>query len=529
MSQCVTTPTETRTGVRTEQEVVTTSTPQVTVGDPTTTFKTGVTTSCADPVGSAAAVCQTVTTTDTITIPGGTRTDQVPVTITNEKTISEPTTLFGTSCSNNNNNNNNNGNTSKGGQADETITTPPPTVIPTQAPVTDAAGNVSMSSFFITSTPPPATITSNNGADGTVGSNPAHGKTNVGAIVGGVIGGIAGLMALLALVWFLLKRKRRWDSLFDNDYASFMGRKGKDRLDLDSEYDDEPAAQEPKPYYYGLVGGPIPSPSGHTPEPSDTRTVSALGYSSSTGHGRQDSLTPRSAHGRQPSFEARHSPNPSITQPPMVPAAAEGYFPDIPPPPTMNAPPPQRIRSTPSPQPPASNASVQRNRTAPSPQPSSYPPTYRPPSYSTPEVDPFAAGPSMMLPPGAAAPRVQAVPASPPLQPVSPPISPPQSPPVTISSPPPDHTPRGHTPQRGSIATSSMRSSINDYPMRGGGVLRVANGDIPKSPMTPNIPANDARLSHYKSPLSLDLGDSTFDADGFFGSLSTDKRTSRQT
>jgi hypothetical protein len=33
--------------------------------------------------------------------------------------------------------------------------------------------------------------------------------TDVGAIAGGVVGGVVGLLAILALVWFLLRRRKR--------------------------------------------------------------------------------------------------------------------------------------------------------------------------------------------------------------------------------------------------------------------------------------------------------------------------------
>lgn len=54
-------------------------------------------------------------------------------------------------------------------------------------------------------------------------SNVAYGS-DVGAIAGGVVGGVVGLLAILGLVWFLLRRKRRnmHNDFDDNMVSNFL-------------------------------------------------------------------------------------------------------------------------------------------------------------------------------------------------------------------------------------------------------------------------------------------------------------------
>jgi nitrate reductase gamma subunit len=49
-------------------------------------------------------------------------------------------------------------------------------------------------------------------------------RVDVGAIAGGVVGGVVGLLAILGLVWFLLRRKRRnmHNDFDDNMVSNFL-------------------------------------------------------------------------------------------------------------------------------------------------------------------------------------------------------------------------------------------------------------------------------------------------------------------
>ncbi|CAG8619708.1 16972_t:CDS:2, partial [Acaulospora colombiana] len=105
---------------------------------------------------------------------------------------------------------------------------------------------------------------------------------NIPAIVGGVVGGTLGLIAIIALVWYLLWRREQMKDLFDDDEDEDTshglkprgvmmrdGRRGRRSLNLD----DEVKSETNHPYQYGMVGSISPSP-----KPGMHSQQSSLGY-----------------------------------------------------------------------------------------------------------------------------------------------------------------------------------------------------------------------------------------------------------
>lgn len=128
---------------------------------------------------------------------------------------------------------------------------------------------------------------SNTGSGGGGSSTPAH----LGAIIGGTVGGFLGIAAVILIGWFIIKRRNRWDDIFDHD-----GPQPSRRFSLSAEM------VEPKPYHYGLVGHHASPPPGSPPLTTGALSGDA-GYPaygqrnaeslSVSGHGRNDSgLTP---------------------------------------------------------------------------------------------------------------------------------------------------------------------------------------------------------------------------------------------
>ncbi|KAG6907080.1 hypothetical protein DXG01_010652 [Tephrocybe rancida] len=152
-----------------------------------------------------------------------------------------------------------------------------PSVITTQS--TSTQGNGSVVVQTITQTPSPSNTIAVNNKDG---SSP-----NIAPIVGGTVGGFFGLIAIVALIWFILRRRRRWDDIFEkeeNDIIAAGARGGmypaRFSLDVDP---------EPKPYQYGLVGQAI-APSAASPPNSPPMRASA--GAGNIHHARTTSLTP---------------------------------------------------------------------------------------------------------------------------------------------------------------------------------------------------------------------------------------------
>ena len=158
--------------------------------------------------------------------------------------------------------------------------TPPTTNLDTTTPTTITTTSSSLSTIIQTQY---STYTNSGGTyvSSTVVSSPASptnngdGSTNnptpLAPIIGGVVGGLVGLLAIIALVWFILWRREQVKHLFDDDddyhpgagvvaagrlkgnrptaLLARGGRGGERNVNLDEEI------KEARPYQYGVVGG----------------------------------------------------------------------------------------------------------------------------------------------------------------------------------------------------------------------------------------------------------------------------------
>ncbi|EJD53115.1 hypothetical protein AURDEDRAFT_110874 [Auricularia subglabra TFB-10046 SS5] len=253
--------------LKTEFETSTITSPAVTTTTSTPVCASTATITLSDSVATTCA--STSLSTFETTIPGETETSTLthistlPITFT----TTEPTsTLFSTSC-----------------PPDDQ--TPPPTPPPTSTPPPD---NKPPPTSDPPNDPPPdtttitsgitlpdgrtsiATITytrpSLNDPNGNAGDD--GGAARAAKIGGAVVGSIAGVAILVALAFWLWKRSRRWDDIFedsDDEAGAFDAHPGwkivgapvrlrhrsrrqrKPRLDLDP-------PTNPAPYHYGLVG-----------------------------------------------------------------------------------------------------------------------------------------------------------------------------------------------------------------------------------------------------------------------------------
>ncbi|KAL2833081.1 hypothetical protein BJY01DRAFT_98219 [Aspergillus pseudoustus] len=85
----------------------------------------------------------------------------------------------------------------------------------TEVLVPESRGNETNTDSSSTSATPSSTSTSSQTessaatATGLTDSDSSSSSTNTGAIAGGVVGGVAGLALILALVWFLMRRRRK--------------------------------------------------------------------------------------------------------------------------------------------------------------------------------------------------------------------------------------------------------------------------------------------------------------------------------
>ncbi|TDL24887.1 hypothetical protein BD410DRAFT_65872 [Rickenella mellea] len=277
MAACTPIPTETLFTTITTSSVSTSFTSSLTTLPPTT--QTNVVTSCAATATVGGACLSEVLSTSFSTISGVVSTAQVPVPTTVLTTITQPTETRFSTCP-----------SSTPSQTDSnppTTPTPPPTsqssslttqstTFLSEASTTLPNGSVVQTSVVITTVLPPSYVTVPTMPGQTQQNTPGK-KTAVAPIVGGVAGGLIGLIGIAALVWFILRRRSRWDDIFDRDYDDSMPvtavRKSKSRRGRFDIGEDSSTA-EPKPYHYGLVGQHASPPNSPPIQPVHSRTPS---------------------------------------------------------------------------------------------------------------------------------------------------------------------------------------------------------------------------------------------------------------
>lgn len=255
---------------------------------------------------------------------------QVPVLTTIPVTVTEATaTLFGSSCSTDDSGSTPNSSPTPPTTSPTNTPTNPPTSPPT-SPATSPASSPAQTTAFttqvtviqgttVTSIFPASSVQPDSGSKG------SRSSSNLGPILGGIFGGVFGLVLIVGVIWWILRRRSRWDDIFDEKegYDDTVGadgiRRSRSRGNmLDTEFAD--TNTEPKPYEYGLVGAgrPLSPPSenvGVRPvnqPPTHGRTLSdaplimdnvGVAASASTGH----LLTPSStSHASRPSTSSSY-------------------------------------------------------------------------------------------------------------------------------------------------------------------------------------------------------------------------------
>jgi hypothetical protein len=169
--------------------------------------------------------------------------------------------------------------------------TPPPSTLVEVSSTTLADGSVVQTVVTVITTPSPTSVyVPTSIANPTLQSDSSQGSgTDVAPIVGGVLGGFLGLIAVVGSLWWLCRKRRSWDDIFEkeglrNDDAwapTVPARRERDSRRLDSR-------AEPMPYRYGLVGHVIPpAAAGESLRTSHYGSVSE--YSGT--HSRQTSLS----------------------------------------------------------------------------------------------------------------------------------------------------------------------------------------------------------------------------------------------
>ncbi|EGN95760.1 hypothetical protein SERLA73DRAFT_186975 [Serpula lacrymans var. lacrymans S7.3] len=236
------------------------------------------------------------------TIQGGGSTAQVPVVFTVPVVQTEATkTLFTTDCSNGDPSGSSGTTTTSSTSPSPTSstetsqyastsvfvpTTPPPATFTSQAPTTLSDGSVVLTYVTLTSYLLPSSVYAGPSPSTTQGSQNtgAASANNVAPIVGGIVGGFFGLIAIVSAVWFILRRRKTWDDIFEKEAMEMppprTARKDWNRPD---------SVAEPKPYQYGLVGHITPPGASPPSSPHPSTSLSHPSYSSSGIHTRQPS------------------------------------------------------------------------------------------------------------------------------------------------------------------------------------------------------------------------------------------------
>ncbi|KAF8844553.1 hypothetical protein BDN67DRAFT_962930 [Paxillus ammoniavirescens] len=250
--------------------------------------------------GSSMGCISSAQVTEVNTVGGGGQGAQVPIVVTVPIIETEPTaTLFATDC--------NNGGTqptpTSPAQSSSAATlttsvlvesTPPPSTMIETSATTLGDGSVMQTVVTIVSTLPVTSIYAPSTVPNpTLQSNASQGSgTNVAPIVGGVLGGFFGLIAIVGSLWWLCRRRRSWDDIFekediqadDDPWATpITVRRDRDRSRLD-------LSAEPKPYQYGLVGH-IAAPAASGSPPSSPRLSGYDRMSLPTIHSRHTSFS----------------------------------------------------------------------------------------------------------------------------------------------------------------------------------------------------------------------------------------------
>ncbi|KIK37932.1 hypothetical protein CY34DRAFT_25830 [Suillus luteus UH-Slu-Lm8-n1] len=176
-------------------------------------------------------------------------------------------------------------------------TTPAPSIITQSSSTTLSNGDVIATVITTTSTLPassvyvPSVISSPSVTSTQSGGGGGSG-TDVAPIVGGVVGGFVGLVVIVSVLWYLCRRRRSWDDIFerealgDSEFDSPVAvRRDRDRARLD-------LGAEPKPYQYGLVGRVTPPPGSGSPPSTPRQSHPSFSASVASTHSRNTSVTP---------------------------------------------------------------------------------------------------------------------------------------------------------------------------------------------------------------------------------------------
>lgn len=257
---CTSTPSLTTTIVETTSTVSTSLTTLTTTLPPSTSVTT--TTQCLLTLNATCASSTVLST--TTTLPGSTQTVTNTITQTVPVTTTATSTLFGQSCTTSTTSSSTTSTTS-------TSSSSSTSTITSESTSTNAQGQLTTVTYTSTVVGPASDTSSlsmQTGGGGGGGGGSSSGNSQIGPIVGGTVGGVVALAAIVLTVWFILKRRRRWDDIFDHDQA--LGSVGPDRrFSLSADLDGEP-----KPYQYGLVGLPGSAPTPGSPPSQTTQLAS---------------------------------------------------------------------------------------------------------------------------------------------------------------------------------------------------------------------------------------------------------------